>query len=188
MTKSQIQYKCKDVVFHFNKKHLEDQTVPMWVLKTHGVTFYINHIDAKIPFSTKETPDNNHTKGSLKFKDCKLTIHDDNSATLDQLGVFDHNLPHPKESTRIITRDSSEMHMALDRNEFAHSAFKFVEGACSTEFVICDLLDKDEMLLAMLKYPNQFRLLSPNERYYIAYETESSIWVGDGDDDGFDYD
>ena len=179
----QIEFACDDVVFHFNKKHLEDQTVPMWVLKSHGVTFYINHIDANIPFSTKETPGNEHTKGSLKFKDCKLTIHDDNTATLDKLGLFDHNLPHPKESTRIITRDGGALHLALATGEFKHSKFKFVEGACSTEFVICDMLDKDEMLLAMLKYPNQFRLLSPNERYYVAYEQESTIWIGDDDDD-----
>lgn len=174
-------------MFHFNKKHLEDQTVPMWVLKTHGVTFYVNHIDANIPFSTKETPDNNHTKGSLKFKDCKLTIHDDNTVTLDKLGLLDHNLPHPKESTRIIARDSGAFHMALIADEYKHSKFKFVEGACSTEFMICDLLDKDEMLMAMLKYPGQFRLLSPNERYYIAYDHDASIWIGNDDDD-FDLD
>ena len=191
MSKSQIQYKCKDVVFHFNKKHLEDQTVPMWVLKTHGVTFYIHHIDANIPFSTKETPSNSHTKGSLKFKDCKLTIHDDNTATLDKLESYDHNLPHPKESARIITRDGSDLHEALIANEFAHTPFKAVEGACSTEFVICDMLDKDEMLLAMLKYPNQLRLLSPNERYYIAYENDSTIWTDAEENDGYlelDYD
>ena len=171
-------------MFHFNKKHLEDQTIPMWVLKTHGVTFYIDHIDANIPFSTKETPGNNHTKGSLKFKACKLTIRDDNTAALDALGQFDNNLPHPKESTRIIARDGGVLHDALERGEFSHSKIKCVEGACSTEFIICDLLDKDEMLMAMLKYPGSFRLLSPNERYYIAYEQENNtIWVGDDDDD-----
>lgn len=183
MTQSQIKYKCKDVVFHFNKKHLEDQTVPMWVLKTHGVTFYVNHIDANLPFSTKETPDNSHTKGSLKFKDCKLTIHDDNTATLDRLGILDHNLPHPKETVRIITRDGGSFHQALERGDYQHSKFKFVEGACSTEFVICDLLNKDEMLVAMLKYPNHFRLLSPNERYYIAYQNDKTIWIESSDDD-----
>jgi hypothetical protein len=108
---------------------------------------------------------------------------------LDKLGLFDHNLPHPKESVRIITRDGSDMHEALANGEYAHSPFKFVEGACSTEFVICDLRNKDEMLLAMLKYPNQFRLLSPNERYYIAYENDKTIWVTDADnEDNYDLD
>lgn len=159
----------------------------MWVLKTHGVTFYVNHIDASIPFSTKETPDNTHTKGSLKFRDCKLTIRDDNTAAIDKLGIFDNNLPHPKESARVITRDGSDFHEALVKNEYAHSPFKNVEGACSTEFVICDMVDKDEMLLAMLKYPNQFRLLSPNERYYIAYEKDATIW-SEVDDELYDLD
>ena len=62
MTQSQIEYACKDVVFHFNKKHLEDETVPMWVLKTHGETFYVNHVTADMPWSTKETPDRKSTR------------------------------------------------------------------------------------------------------------------------------
>ena len=71
---AQIEFGCKEVVFHFNKKHLEDQTIPMWVLKTHGESYYVNHVDCEIPWSTKETPDNSHTKGSIKVKDCLLKI------------------------------------------------------------------------------------------------------------------
>lgn len=155
----------------------------MWVLKTHGVTFYVHHIDANIPFSTKETPDNSHTKGSLKFKDCRLTINDDNTAAVDKLEEADHNLPQPKESTRIIASARSSMHTALTEDEFRHSEIKYVEGACSTEFAICDLLDKDELLMAAIKYPDTFRLLSPNERYYIAYETGQGLWVDEEFDD-----
>ncbi len=64
-----------EIIFHFNKQHLQDPTIPMWVIKTKGETYYVNHIDvdAGIGFSTKETPDNPHTKGSLKFKG-KLSI------------------------------------------------------------------------------------------------------------------
>ena len=68
---------CKDVVFHFNKKHLEDPSIPMWVLKTKGESYYVNHVDCNMPWSTKETPDNSHTKGSLKVKDCLLVIDDE---------------------------------------------------------------------------------------------------------------
>jgi len=46
----------------------------MWVLKVKGETYYINHLDSEIGFSTKETPDNTHTKGSIKFKKCNLEI------------------------------------------------------------------------------------------------------------------
>jgi hypothetical protein len=71
--------KRREIIFHFNKKHLEDNNIPMWVIKHKGVSHYVNHIDvgAGVPFSTKETPDNPHTKGSLKFRG-KLKISVDN--------------------------------------------------------------------------------------------------------------
>ena len=75
---AQTELACKDVVFHFNKKHLEDPAIPMWVLKTKGESYYVNHVDCNMPWSTKETPDNSHTKGSLKVKDCLLVIDDEN--------------------------------------------------------------------------------------------------------------
>ena len=53
------------VVFHYNKKHNEDQTIPTWVVKHKGETYYVNHFETKVGFTTKETPDNEHTKGSL---------------------------------------------------------------------------------------------------------------------------
>ena len=73
---------AKDVVFHFNKKHLEDPTIPMWVLKCKGRSYYVNHVDCNMPWSTKETPDNSHTKGSLKFKNCLIRIDQDNNAII----------------------------------------------------------------------------------------------------------
>lgn len=64
-----------DIVFHFNKGCLTDSTIPMWVLKVKGKTHYVNHVDFEnVSFSTKETPDNPSTKGSLKFKNVSLTI------------------------------------------------------------------------------------------------------------------
>ena len=55
--------------------HLQDSTIPMWVIKAKGETYYVHHVDvdAGVGFSTKETPNNPHTKGSLKFK-AKLEI------------------------------------------------------------------------------------------------------------------
>ena len=176
---STINYQCQDVVFHFNKKHLEDPTVPMWVLKAHGVTFYVNHVDAEIPWSTKETPDNSHTKGSLKFKKCKLSIDDNNCATISKLSILDHMLPRPKiVHARIICNYGNDFHMALKRKEFKHSKIKDVVGSCSTSFIVCDLLDKDEALIALLKYANKFRILAPNEAYYKLYE-EKGNYISD---------
>jgi hypothetical protein len=56
-----------------------DPTIPMWVIKAKGQTFYVNHVDCKVGFSTKETPDNPHTKGSLKFRNVTLTIDQSNA-------------------------------------------------------------------------------------------------------------
>lgn len=66
----QITSKKCEIIFHFNKKHLEDPTIPMWVIKCRGDTYYVHHVevDPGTGFSTKETPENPHTKGSIKFK------------------------------------------------------------------------------------------------------------------------
>lgn len=51
----------------------------MWVIKTRGQTFYVEHVDVTAPFSTKETPDNPHTKGSLKFRNVDLRIENNHA-------------------------------------------------------------------------------------------------------------
>ena len=158
-------------MFHFNKKHLEDETIPMWVLKTHGVTFYVNHVTAEIPWSTKETPKNPSTKGSLKFKKCKLSIDNDNNATLSKLGILDRGLPTPKRIyTRILSNHEGIFHKALDAGEFRHSKIKQVYGGCGSTFIICDLLNDAEVSFAVLKYGQHFRILNVNEGYYKDYE------------------
>jgi hypothetical protein len=55
-------------VFHFNKASLADSTIPAWVFKVDGQTHYVHHAVFEVGFSTKETPNNPHTKGSLKTK------------------------------------------------------------------------------------------------------------------------
>jgi hypothetical protein len=65
------------VVFHFNKQSLIDPTVPAWVIKAKGQTFYVRHVVCQAPWSTKETPDNPHTKGSLKIKNVDLFIENE---------------------------------------------------------------------------------------------------------------
>ena len=67
---------CREIIFHFNKGHLADPTIPMWVIKTKGETYYVDHVNSAVSFSTKETPNNSATKGSIKFKNCSLLIED----------------------------------------------------------------------------------------------------------------
>jgi hypothetical protein len=144
----------------------------MWVLKFHGETFYVNHVDAKLPWSTKETPDNSHTKGSLKFKNALVTIDENNEATLTELSVVDRfRLRNQKLGrTRIMFEPRSDLDKALDRKEFKHSEYKRIKGACSTTFIVCDILDRAEMTMLSLKYADDFRILMPNEKYYQEYD------------------
>ena len=75
-------WKVNELVFHFNKKHLEDPNIPMWMIKTKGQTFYVDHVDCEVGWSTKETPDNPHTKGAIKIKNCYLSISENNEALI----------------------------------------------------------------------------------------------------------
>ena len=67
------------MVFHFNKAHITDSTIPAWVLKIKGQSFYVNHVDSNAPWNTKETSDNPHTKGSLKFRHVDVIIENGNA-------------------------------------------------------------------------------------------------------------
>jgi len=143
----------------------------MWVLKFHGETLYVNHVDCTIPWSTKETPDNSHTKGSIKVKDCLLQIDGDNNARLSNLTLVDKfRLRNQKLGiTRIMSTYGCAMHKALLANEYKHGPIKTIRGACSGSFIVCDLLSKNELLLAKLKY-DDWRELKPNESYYQQYD------------------
>ena len=171
MTQQQIEFACKEVVFHFNKQHLQDETIPMWVLKFHGETYYVNHVDSQLPWSTKETPNNPSTKGSIKFKNALVTINEQNESTLTELTIFDKiRLRNQKLGiTRIMCTLGSDMHKALERNEFKHSPFKIISAPCTARYVICDLLQKEEVTFAALKY-DDFRIVKENEYYYKEYD------------------
>lgn len=71
-----------EITFSFNKASINSPDIPPWVIKCKGQTFYVNHVTATAPWSTKETPDNPSTKGSLKFRHADLVIGDDNCATI----------------------------------------------------------------------------------------------------------
>lgn len=93
-----LELACKEAVFHFNKKHLEDPTIPMWVVKAKGKTYYVDHVRSTVPFSTKETPDNSHTKGAIKFKDVLIEIDDGNVALFKPLTSQDLSRLRAKEN------------------------------------------------------------------------------------------
>jgi hypothetical protein len=144
----------------------------MWVLKFHGETLYVNHVDCQLHWSTKETPGNSHTKGSIKVKNALLRISDSNEATLTELTIYDKfRLRNQKLGiTRIMFRPTTDIHKALLKNEFKHAPLKTIRGACASSFIICDLLVKAEATMAALKYTDDFRVLKPNEGYYQDYD------------------
>ena len=189
---SQIEYACKDIVFHFNKKHLEDQTIPMWVLKFHGETYYVNHVECNVPWSTKETPDNSHTKGSIKVKDCLLQISDSNEATISKITPVDRaRIRNAKRGiTRVVIsyRYIDLLKNAIKNHEIKHGPFKSIGGACTTTFYITDIFDKEDITMLSLSLGHtDFRILKPNEGYYKVYDDPKYQETADIDLDAEEY-
>ena len=176
MTQQQIEYACKDLVFHFNKKHLEDETIPMWVVKTHGESFYVNHVTSQLHWTTKETPDNERTKGSIKFKECLLTIDPENNATISNLTLIDKvRLRNQRLGITRIMFTSFQFEKHLKEKGIKHTPFKRVHGACSTAYTVCDLVNPKQLLFLQIEFPGMFRVLMPNEPQYQAYD-DKSLW------------
>lgn len=69
------------IVFHYNKSHNQDQTIPPWIVKHKGQSYYVNHMNSTVGFSTKETPDNEHTKAAIMFRG-KLEIVEEDGQTI----------------------------------------------------------------------------------------------------------
>ena len=180
---------CKEVVFHFNKKHLEDPTIPMWVIKTKGKTYYVEHVECNMPWSTKETKDNPHTKGSFKFKDCHLTIDDNNEAQLRTATDHDKSVFRnaAKGITRVITKWGSQLQDTLKNLQVKHGPIKTIGGACTTTFYVTDVHKKAE-LTALLLTVKDLRELMPNEPYYKMYDEAVTKNVDYFDEDKYYYD
>lgn len=171
------------MVFHFNKKHLEDDSIPMWVVKAKGESYYVNHVTCELPWSTKETPNNSHTKGSIKIKRCLLTIDDENCANITQLTKEDEKrLSGAKKTIRIITQHGRELRRHLESHE--HGMIKTFGGGCGTSWYVADIYNEKVLLLLQLAI-NDIRVLMPNEDYYRLYDK----YADDDyiDEDGLDW-
>lgn len=161
-------------MFHFNKGHLTDPSIPMWVLKTKGESYYVNHVECSVPWSTKETPDNPSTKGSIKVKDCLLTIDDENNASISKLTQQDKIRLHneAKGITRIVTgwQNKKELEDAIKQSKIKHGPFKKVGGSCGSQYFVTDIYNKSELSFLTLSANGKFRVLMPNESLYSAYD------------------
>ena len=172
-----LELACDDVVFHFNKKHLEDDTIPMWCVKSKGETWYVEHVDCQKGWSTKETPDNNHTKGSIKIKDCLLLIDDTNTAIISQLTEHDKIRLKNREKgiTRIITAYGSILKDSLKQTNINHGPIKTAGGGCGTLWYITDILNETHLTMLFLQMGDKVRILKENEAYYRYYNDPSSF-------------
>lgn len=65
----------------FNKASIQYPVLPKWVLKTKGKSFYVDHIDADLPWNTREL-DSGPTLGMIRFRKCQISISADRVATL----------------------------------------------------------------------------------------------------------
>jgi len=189
-----VEIACKEAVFHFNKHHLVDPTVPAWTIKTGGKTYYVEHVSADLPWSTKETPDNPATKGSIKFHKALLTIDDNNHARFTVLK--DSNLTRIRAMKRnhariIITGRFDEIARWLKENGVKHGPIKTVTGGCGSRFQLCDIKKQGDLVMMALIFNNSYRVLQPNELYFRAYEDSELLaqldadeyYDGEGNDD-----
>jgi len=168
-----LELACKECAFHFNKKHLEDPTIPMWVVKAKGKSYYVNHVTANIPWSTKETPENSHTKGTIKFKDVHLKIDSDNCAELCTLtGPVAARLRAKERGyTRILITWREKVVDFMQGHGIRFTPFKTVSGGCGSRFHICDVIDPNDVTMMKIGLEQHtFRVLNENERYYMAYD------------------
>ena len=181
-----LELACDDVVFHFNKKHLEDSEIPMWILKAKGDSYYVDHVNCLKGWSTKETPDSTHTKGSIKIKDCLLLIDDENVATISQLTVHDKIRLKNREKriTRIITEYGNLLKSNLKQTNIKHGPIKTAGGGCGTLWFITDILKETHLSMLQIQMAGKFRILKENEPYYKYYDDPSAY----EDDDFDDYD
>lgn len=189
---SQIEIACPDLVFHFNKKHLTDPTIPMWVIKAKGETYYVNHVSADMPWSTKETPNNDSTKGSIKFKKCHLIIDDNNEATIKPLTMLNAARLKKTEPKRIrlimdYRKHIDEFIEYCNEQGIQHDDVHILPGSCGSRFYATEIKEDDLLLLRMWFPPKMFRELMPNE-YLYGYYDKHAAGVEPPDYDEYDYD
>jgi len=141
----------------------------MWVVKAKGESYYVDHVVCSVMWSTKETPDNSHTKGSIKLKNCLITISDDNVAVITTLTPEDKVRLIKREAVRIITRYGSKLREALISKNIKHSEIQTFGGGCSTTWFVCDIFDPRQYTILALMIP-EIRQLVANEQYYKWYE------------------
>jgi hypothetical protein len=154
----------------------------MWTIKARGRSFYVNHVSCEMPWSTKETPDSNHTKGSIKIRKCVLRIDQDNCATITKPTSNDiARLKYKKPPIRVLygALYADSVNRAVENHQLKQGKILLVKGICGNNFYISEFYKDTDITLLTLTLPSYaMRILNPYEQYYRLYdETEDDeIW------------
>ena len=73
--------KCRTIDLHFNKVSLEFSFMPAWVLKAQGKQYFVSHLEATVPWSTRELPEGS-TRGMIRLRNSDVTINKECVATV----------------------------------------------------------------------------------------------------------
>lgn len=158
----------------------------MWVIKFKGKSLYVNHVEADIPWSTKETPDNEHTKGSIKFKNCLCTIDENNCASLTVLTEEDKiRLGAVPKQPSIIWYEGYDIDMEeiLSEKGIEHQGVLKTSGECTTQKQMAGIYKEADLTMLMLLIPG-LRILNENEMYYRNYKG----WLENHKDERYEWD
>lgn len=185
---NRIEYATKQVLFNFNKKYLEDPTIPMWMLTFSGQQYYVNHVDCNINWSTRERPDHNSTKGTIVLNDCLVVIDDTNTAIISQLTEHDKIRLKNREKgiTRIITEYGTLLRSSLQQTSINHGPIKTAGGGCGTLWFITDILKPEHVTMLQIQMGDKIRILKENESYYKYYD-DPAAYGDEYEDDEYDY-
>lgn len=77
----------------------------------------------------------------------------------------------------------------LQEHDIKFTPFKTIHGSCGTSYYICDIMDKNDIVMMQLGLGNSaFRVLQENETYYKAYDDPSLLATLDADNIDYDLD
>lgn len=80
-----LSFNSPTVDFHFNKKSLESDDVPTWILKAKGKTFYCRSVTSYVVMNTRTNDIQNSTRGLIRFKHCAVSIDESGNATIKNI-------------------------------------------------------------------------------------------------------
>lgn len=142
-----------------------------------GQTYYVEHVTASVPWTTKETPDNVRTKGAIKFKDCNLLILEGNTAVINPLTDADRaRIRHQSRGlVRIMVSpiDLAKIMETIRFQDMWHGPTKMIGGGCGSRSYLLDIKEK-EMLILTLKHRDDFQIVPPNHHYFKMYDDDAA--------------